>query len=223
MVSIYFVRHCEAEGNKMKIFQGTTDCDISDRGARQLEFLKERFRDVHIDRAYSSPLTRAYKTALAAVEGKGLEVIKDKGFIEIDGGVIEGLPFAKSFADYPELGRIWVEELQNFAPEGGESIRQVYERAKNAFLRVANDPENEGKTLLIASHGAVTKCLLCYLIFGDVERIAEIPWSSNTSVSLINYNNGVATVEYFNDDSHIPEEFMPADARNVNNLWKKED
>lgn len=223
MVKIYLVRHCEAEGNKAKLFQGTTDCDISEMGARQLEYLKKRFRDIHIDKVYSSPLIRAYKTALAAADSKDLEVITDEGFIEMNGGIIEGKPFAKSFAEYPELGRIWVEEIHNFAPEGGESMRQVYERAKNAFLRVANDPENEGKTLLISSHGAVTKCLLCCLLLGNIERIAEIPWPSNTSVSLITYENGQATVEYYNDDSHVPEDCMPAGARDVNNLWKKEE
>lgn len=221
MVKIYFVRHCEAEGNKAKIFQGTTDCDISETGAKQLEFLKERFRDIHIDKAYSSPLIRAYKTALAAVDGKGIEVVKDKDFIEINGGVVEGRPFAESFSEYPELGRIWEEEVHNFAPKGGESMRQVYERAKKAIHKVAEDPENDGKTLLIASHGAVTKCLLCYLLYGDVTRLGEVPWATNTSVSLIEYGKNGFHVEYCNDDSHVPEEFMPAANRIVTNLWKK--
>ena len=99
LVKIYFIRHCEAEGNKAKIFQGSTDCDVSDKGARQLEYLKKRFENIHIDKAIASPLKRAYKTALAAVEGKGLEVIADPDFTEIHGGFIEGgLNFIRHFA-----------------------------------------------------------------------------------------------------------------------------
>ena len=222
MVKIYFVRHCEAEGNRAKIFQGTTDCDISETGAAQLEFLKRRFRDIHIDKAYSSPLVRARKTALAVVASRGIEVITDEDFREIDGGIIEGQKFAKFFSEHPELERIWIEEIQNFAPEGGESMRQVYERAKNAIHKVASNPENKGKTLLIASHGAVTKCLLCYLLYGDIERLGDVPWASNTAVSLINYDENGFKVEYCNDDSHIPEDFMPNNGRDVSNLWKKE-
>ena len=41
MTYIYLVRHCEAMGNHKRLFQGSTDCDISEIGAKQLEFLKE--------------------------------------------------------------------------------------------------------------------------------------------------------------------------------------
>lgn len=220
LVKIYLVRHCEAEGNKAKIFQGYTDCDISDTGARQLEFLKKRFRDIQIDKAISSPLIRAYKTAVAAVDGKGLDIICDKDFIEMDGGFLEGMPFAKIFSDFRELEDTWINDPQNFATEDGESMREVYARAKKAIHKVAEDPENEGKTLLIATHGAVTKNLLCYIIYGDIEELNSVPWANNTAVSLIIYDDGKFSVEYANDDSHIPQEFMPSD---VTKLWEKEE
>ena len=223
MVKIYFIRHCEAEGNKAKIFQGSTDCDISETGARQLEFLKGRFKDIHIDKAIASPLKRAYKTALVAVEGKGIEVVADPDFTEIHGGFIEGMTFKKIFSQYAELERIWQEEPQNFAPDRGEPMRMVFERAKKAIHKVAEDPDNEGKTILIASHGAFTKCLLCYLVLGDVERLIEIPWANNTAVSLIKYENGKFEVEFFNDDSHIPDDFSPAEKRDVAKLWESEE
>ena len=223
MVKIYFIRHCEAEGNKAKIFQGSTDCDISETGARQLEFLKGRFKDIHIDKAIASPLKRAYKTALVAVEGKGIEVVADPDFTEIHGGFIEGMTFKKIFSQYAELERIWQEEPQNFAPDKGEPMRMVFERAKKAIHKVAEDPDNEGKTILIASHGAFTKCLLCYLVLGDVERLIEIPWANNTAVSLIKYENGKFEVEFFKDDSHIPDDFSPAEKRDVAKLWESEE
>lgn len=223
MVKIYFIRHCEAEGNKAKIFQGTTDCDISETGVKQLEFLKKRFADVHIDKAYSSPLKRAYKTALAAVEDKNIEIIPEKDFIEMHGGIIEGMPFKKIFSDYAEIERIWIEEIHNFKVEDGESMREVYERVKKAINRVAQDPENTDKTLLIASHGAVTKCLLCYLLYNDINLLGNVPWANNTAVSLITYDEDGFKVEYYNDDSHIPEEFMPAANRIVTKMWEKED
>ncbi len=219
MVKIYFIRHCEAEGNKAKIFQGSTDCDVSDTGRKQLEYLKERFKDIHIDKAIASPLKRAYKTALAAVDGKGIEVIHDPDFTEIHGGIIEGMAFKKIFSDYAELERIWQEEPQNFAPDEGEPMRMVYERAKKAIHKVAEDPENEGKTILIASHGGFAKCLLCYLVFGDIERLIEIPWFNNTAIALIKYEGGKFEVEYYNDDSHIPTDFM----QDVSKLWEEEE
>ena len=216
LVKVYFVRHCEAEGNKAKIFQGSTDCDISELGAKQLEFLKKRFENIHIDRAFSSPLIRAYKTAEAAVCGKGLEVIPLDGFTEIHGGVVEGRTFAESFEKYPELKQAWMKDIQNFAPANGESMRQVYARAKTAFAELINDPENEGKTLLVASHGAVLKNLFCHLLFDDVERLAEVPWFDNTAVSLVVRNENGIRVEFFGDTDHLPEGCRPV---SVVKLW----
>ena len=46
MTKIYFVRHCEAMGNVMHIFQGVSDFDISEIGKKQLEFLKKKFDNI---------------------------------------------------------------------------------------------------------------------------------------------------------------------------------
>ena len=62
---IYVVRHCEAAGNKERFFQGRHDSGISGLGDIQLSFLAERFRGIHIDAIYSSPLGRARMTAEA--------------------------------------------------------------------------------------------------------------------------------------------------------------
>lgn len=220
MVTIYLVRHCEAEGNRTKIFQGTTDCDISELGASQLEHLKKRFKDVHIDKAISSPLIRAYKTALAAVDGKGIDVIRDKDFIEMDGGFMEGKPFMEVFARRKDLADSWVNAPQNFAPEGGESMRQVYARVSKAINKVATDPDNDRKVLLIAAHGAVIKNIMCYLIYNDIEMLNLVPWSNNTAVSLVTFDNGSFNIVYNNDFSHLPPELLPSD---VTKLWKKEE
>ena len=43
MTYIYLVRHCEAMGNHKRLFQGSTDCDISEIGAKQLmQFIQAR-------------------------------------------------------------------------------------------------------------------------------------------------------------------------------------
>ena len=70
MTRIYMVRHCEAMGNVKRLFQGSSDFDISELGAIQLEFLSKRFQNTPIDRIYSSPLKRAVKTAEAIAKNK---------------------------------------------------------------------------------------------------------------------------------------------------------
>lgn len=213
MVKMYIVRHCEAEGNRTNIFQGSTDCDISELGAKQLKFLKQRFRDVHIDKAISSPLIRARKTALAAVEGKGAKVEIDPDFTEIYGGIIEGKNINKVFEDNPDLAFIWDNRPEDFCPEESEPMRMVYERVFRGVSRLALDPENEGKTILIASHGAAIRCLTCRILFGDITKLSKTPWSINTAVSLLTYENGKYNLEFSGDISHLPEEYRPKKLR----------
>lgn len=207
LVKLYIVRHCESLGNEMNIFQGTSDLDISKFGENQLSFLEARFKDIQIDRAYSSPLTRAYKTALAATKDKNIEIIKDESFIEIYAGKIENENIQKVFALDPKLADIWHNRPQDFKADCGEAMREVYNRVWKGFDKIATSPENDRKTILIASHGAAIRCLICRLLFGNIERLAETPWSLNTAVTLITYCDGVYKIEFANDASHLPKEY----------------
>ena len=62
---LYIVRHCQSTGNIAGRFQGRFDAPVSPQGEQQLELLSLRFRNEAIDAVYSSPLTRAYRTAEA--------------------------------------------------------------------------------------------------------------------------------------------------------------
>ncbi|MEE0807778.1 MAG: histidine phosphatase family protein [Acutalibacteraceae bacterium] len=217
MTQIYLVRHCEAMGNKMRIFQGTTDCDISETGEKQLEFLSERFAHVHIDKVYSSPLIRTVKTARAIIGKRELEVITHKGLIELDGGVVEGRPFAEAFNEIEGLAEIWNNHPQDFAPDGGEPMRVAYERIWNTILELAR--ENEGKSVAVATHGGVSRCLCCRMLYNDINRLSEVPWCENTAVTKLCFDDDMnVTMEYMNDHTHVPDEYMPKRSRIVSKV-----
>ncbi|MBO4693742.1 MAG: histidine phosphatase family protein [Clostridia bacterium] len=212
MTEIYIVRHCEAKGNHKRLFQGSTDCDITELGERQLEFLRERFKSVRLDRIYTSPLIRAKKTAEAIRGERDIEIIPVEGLTEVHGGVLEGKPFLEMFKRTPELGRIWNDNPQDFEPEGGEAMRHAYERICRAVINITN--ENKGKTVAIATHGGVTRCLMCRLMYGSIDRLKDVEWCENTAVSLIRFDDDLnAQLVYMNDHSHIPEELLPKRSR----------
>lgn len=212
MTRIYVIRHCEAQGNVKRIFQGRTDCDISETGSKQLEFLKKRFENIKLDAVYSSPLIRAYKTAQSVSFGKGLSVIKEQGLAEVDGGVIDGRPFAKVFAEHSSLAEIWDEHPEDFAPEKGEPMREAYDRIWKTVLNLAN--LNKGKTIAAASHGGVIRCLVCRLLYGDITRLKDTGWADNTAVTLIEFDDDMnAKLVYKYDSSHLPTELIPKRSR----------
>ncbi|MBQ8202716.1 MAG: histidine phosphatase family protein [Clostridia bacterium] len=208
MTKVYIVRHCEALGNVIRVFQGTSDFDISETGAKQLEYLGKRFENVHIDKIYSSPLIRTVKTAEAVAGDKDIKIIKDKGLIELHGGVVEGKPFKEAFAAYPHLAKQWDDHPEDFLPANGESMRSAYNRIWETLLRLVR--ENNGKTIAVATHGGVTRCLMCRLNFGDIKKLKDTPWSDNTAVSLVEFDDELnPRIVYMNDSSHVPEKYMP--------------
>lgn len=208
MTKLYIVRHCEAEGNNKRIFQGSTDCDITSLGERQLNLLQKRFQDISLDIVYTSPLIRAKKTALAIKGDRDLPVIVYEELSEIHGGVVEGKPFAQAFCNIPGLAETWNNSPQDFWPEGGESMRSAYERIWKAVLRIAN--ENVGKTVGVATHGGVIRCLNCRLLFGTIDRLKNMEWCENTGVTLLEFDDDMnVIIKYMNDRSHVPDELLP--------------
>ena len=212
MTEIYMVRHCEAMGNVKRIFQGASDLDISETGAKQLEYLKHRFADIQLDRVYTSPLIRAKKTALAVIGGRDIRLVDEPGLRELNGGIVEGKPFLETFRSIPGLADTWDNHPEDFAPEGGEKMRDAYERIWNTVLKIAKD--NKDKTVACATHGGVTRCLICRLLTGDIKNRSKTPWSENTAVSLIRFDDDLTpTVAYYNDVSHLPAELIPQRSR----------
>ena len=207
MTRIYIVRHCEALGNVQRIFQGSTDLDISELGAKQLEHLKNRFKNVPLDRVFSSPLLRAIKTAKAIIGDKPLEVETNKGLIELHGGVVEGRQFVEAFNSIPGLADAWDNHPQDFAPEGGESMRHAYERIWETITELAR--ENKGKTIACASHGGVIRCLTCRLLYNDINRLKDTKWSENTAVTLIEFDDNLnPKIITLNSVCHLPAELV---------------
>ena len=214
MTKIYIVRHCEATGNSQRLFQGSTDCDITKLGQKQLEFLKKRFENIPLDKVYTSPLIRAVKTAEAIKGDRKIEIIPCDGVVELHGGVVEGRPFGETFRSIPGLAEIWNNSPQDVAPEGGEPMREAYERIWNAVIGIAKD--NEGKSVAVATHGGVIRCLNCRLKFGTVERLKDVSWCENTGVTLLTFDDDMnVKVGYTDDCSHVPQEFLPKRSRIV--------
>ena len=205
MTTVYIVRHAEAVGNSEFRFNGITDTDITEKGEHQLDSLAERFRSVSFDRIYSSPLIRTRKTADAVNRFHGLDIIIDNDIIEINGGSWEGRKMDEVGKESPELVMMWVKDPLNFKAPDGESMRDVFARVSSALKRLA--AENQGKTIVVVSHGCAIKNMLCYASTGDMSEIGKPDIAENTAVSKVIFDDALnASVEFSNDSSHLSEE-----------------
>ena len=107
---------------------------------------------------------------------------------------------------YPVLSRHWNETPQDCVFPGGESMRQVFERASSALRTIL--AESAGKTVLVASHGCLLRSMACALLYGTVGALPQVVLSGNTSVSEFEVSASGVRVVRMNDLSHLPPELL---------------
>lgn len=199
------VRHCQSMGNLQNVFQGQSEYGVSPIGEQQLALLSLRFRNIHLDAIYSSPLLRAVKTAEAIrAYHNNLSVTRLDDLKEIDVGELEGRKLQGVFEGYPELAERWNEAPQDCVFPGGESTVQVYARAKSALSSILK--ESAGKTVVVTSHGFLLRNMVCALLKDDLQALPMIRIGGNTSVSEFEISETGVKVVQMNDLSHLPAE-----------------
>lgn len=205
VTNIYLVRHCQSTGNIEHRFQGRFDASVTEAGEQQLELLSLRFRNEPIDVIYTSPLTRAVKTAEAVAKyHPQLAIIHDDGLTELDCGKMENLMLSEIAAQFPTTARHWDESPDLCEFPDGETMAEVYTRVNAALDRIIS--ENRGKTIVITTHGGVLRNLYARVAYGNLEGIRNSQVFGNTSVSLLTEEDGKLSFSYTGDDSHLPEQ-----------------
>jgi broad specificity phosphatase PhoE len=200
MTRVYLVRHGTTDWNKEEIFRGRADCGLNETGQAEARALAAYFEDVAMDAIYSSPLSRAAETAQAIASDRGLRVISDPAFIDIDFGEWQGLPLKEVTEKYSELYRLWRERPQEITFPGGENLAQVRARSWQGFMRLLQ--ENPQKTILIVSHRVVTKVLICAVLGLDDSHFWRIK-QDTTAVNCFEHTGGMFVTSLLNDTCHL--------------------
>ncbi len=202
MTDIYFVRHAESFGNLTRRVYGHFDGLVTPKGYLQIETLRERFRDIHIDKVYSSDLTRTLETAKAIYEPRSIPLIKTAAFREIGFGVWEDRPWGELVSSYAKEYEAWGEHPLDFAVSGSETYFDVYKRAKAALDEIVY--ENDGKAVAIVSHGATIRMLMHGIKNeDDLTGVESADWGDNTCVSHFRAEHGKYTEIFSNNNDHL--------------------
>ncbi len=211
MTRIYLIRHGTTEWNREEIFRGRADCPLNDTGRAEAQAVAAYLQGVEIEKIYSSPLSRAAETAKAIAVTRGLQVIPDPAFIDLDFGEWQGLPLREVREKYPDLYRAWRERPQDVTFPGGETLAQVRARAWEGLLRVVQ--ENREKAALIVSHRVITKVLICAALGLDNSHFWQIK-QDTTAINCLDYARDQFVAALINDTCHLKAIQAPA--------WKKD-
>ena len=202
MTILVLIRHGESQANRQNIFAGQIDPELEERGLQQAEltakFVTENYE---IDKIYSSDLKRAFNTGKYLANLTGLEIIPRKELREIHGGNWEGMKFDSLCQSAPEHYKTWCENIGEFEGFGGESMKALCERIMKELARIAE--ENPGKTVAITTHATPIRVAATHILYGSLEKMMEVPWASNASVSVFEFCEGEWKVVRYSEDSHL--------------------
>lgn len=179
--TIYICRHGETEYNKKRMMQGRgINEPLNKRGLEQAALLAERFRSEPVALVGTSTLIRAKQTALSVKKDHPqaawleLEGLEEMGWGELEGQVMP---------DMTLLRGAWQNGDLDYAPTGGESLRDVQSRVLPAFAELLSRT-GAGDVVVVVTHGRLLRILLSLLVHGNFEHMNEFTHSNCSVVTL---------------------------------------
>ena len=202
MVRLILVRHGFSLSNKDRRFTGQADIPLDEVGFLQAERVGEYlFSNFQIDAIYSSDLSRTVDTAAPTARLFGLPIQKRKDLREVDVGRWGGHYFDSIKDEFPEDYALYKKDFSTFTYPGGESCGDVRKRAEEAIAEIAK--ENDGKTVMIVSHGGVLRVLRCVWTGHGLEDLQDMPRLLNASITVADYEDGKACFHEINYTEHL--------------------
>ncbi len=176
---LVLVRHGESEWNRLNLFTGWRDPDLTDKGVAEAkragQLLKaEGFK---FDIAFTSVLKRAQRTLslmLAELGQTGLETVRDQALNERDYGELSGLnkdDARRKWGDEQVL--IWRRSF-DVPPPGGESLKSTAARTLPYYDRVIWPQVKAGRTVIVAAHGNSLRSMIMQLEGLTPQQIIEV-------------------------------------------------
>jgi broad specificity phosphatase PhoE len=213
---VYLVRHGATQMTAEDRFSGATGAELSDEGRRQAARLGERLQDDGISAVYTSALARAIDTARIIAGACGVRPVVNDGLREISHGSWEGLTRHEVEDRFPGEYAAWEEDPFTFAPEGAESGVAVLARALPAIRQIVT--AHEGHSVLVVSHKATIRLVLCGLLGIDARGYRDRLDQSPACLNVLDFKDPVrARLTLFNDTSHYDD--VPRESRNHLSKW----
>lgn len=231
---LVIIRHGESEWNKLNLFTGWSDVDLSPEGKKEAilagKALKEE--EIDFDVCYTSYLKRAIHTLNLVLEEMNrdwLPVVKSYKLNERHYGALQGLNKAETAKKYGEKQvKIWrrsfsvrppvLDETSNQNPKKQvqysginrdelplcESLEDTINRVVPYFNNVIKKDMLSGKRVLIVAHGNSIRSLVKYFENLSEEEILEV-----------NIPTGIPLVYEFDDDFRVIEKHYLGDEEEI--------
>ncbi len=154
---IHLIRHGMTDANIKGQYAGSWDIPVCAQGEEKLKNLKNSFKYPHVEKIYTSPLSRCIQTC--GIIYSGFEPIIVDGLRECNFGDWEGkTPFELS--EDPTHSE-WMKKGNSVIPPNGESWNDMFERVSQSFEDIVKTMMTEKIfSSAIFTHGGVIMSIL---------------------------------------------------------------
>lgn len=175
---LVLVRHGESEWNRLNLFTGWRNPDLTEKGVAEAERAGRLIKELGItfDIAYTSELGRAQRTLkiiLDEIGQPGLETIRDLKLNERDYGELSGLNKDEARAKWGEEKVLVWRRSYDIPPPGGESLKDTAARVLPFYKTAIWPAVRAGKNVIVAAHGNSLRALIMYLEELSAKEILE--------------------------------------------------
>jgi len=204
-INLILVRHGLTRWNLEGLCQGFSDVELNQEGKKQIVELAKSLGNEKISAVYSSDLQRATDTAKEIAKYHNLTIKVDPDFREMNQGDFEGLTFEKIRRSYSELLSEWRENPETVRIPGGETLKEVQDRAWRGIQKLVGS--HEGETVVTVSHNFTIVTLLCRFNGIGLRNFHNFRVKA-ASKNVIHFRNGSFKVSVQNDITHLSADLL---------------
>ena len=201
MKNILLIRHGQSEWNKLNLFTGFKNIELSEQGIEEANKAGQNFKnlDIKFNIVFTSELKRAQETAKIILQNLDQwdflnnqgKIISNINLNERDYGDLTGLN-KKETAD--KFGEEQVHKWRrgySDQPPNGESLEDVVRRVTKYFVEVIKPAiqSDENGNILIAAHGNSLRALLIVMNIYEPNNINSVELSTGVPIHVILKDN----------------------------------
>ena len=201
MKNILLIRHGQSEWNKLNLFTGFKNIELSEQGIEEANKAGQNFKnlDIKFDIVFTSKLKRAQETAKIILKNLNQwDHLYEEGKIKTDINLNE-----RDYGDLTCLNKketadkFGEEQVHKWRrgysdqPPNGESLEDVVRRVKIYFKESINPAiqSADNNNILIAAHGNSLRALLIVMNIYDPSNINSVELSTGVPIHVILENN----------------------------------
>ena len=178
MSKLIILRHGESEWNKLNLFTGWEDVNLTDQGKIEAKLAAFAIQNLKVDvnHAYTSALKRASKTLeiVLNVLKKDIPIISDQALNERNYGSLTGMNKDEARNKWgDEQVKLW-RRSYDIAPENGESLKDTCGRTIPYFKKNILPKLHDGGNVIITAHGNSLRSIIMHVEDLSEEAIVNV-------------------------------------------------